>query len=91
MSTEKKGSAKMLSLFEIMECRHCSKSTRFGEVMLLHLIFKEKSKLTKRDIICLIKHFALFQIIILVFALIYCLLALIVYPFWRLGEDIFHF
>lgn len=81
----------MLRLFEKMKCKHCSKSTRFGEVMLLHLIFKEKSKLTKRDFLLLVKHFILFQIIILVFTLIYCLLALIVYPFWLLGEDIFHF
>lgn len=81
----------MLGLFEKITCKHCSKSTRFGEVMLLHLIFKEKSKLTKRDIICLVKHFILFQFIVLVLTLIYCLLALIVYPFWLLGEDIFHF
>lgn len=81
----------MFGLFEVMECRHCKKTTRFGEVMLLHLIFKEKSKLTKRDIICLVEHFVLFQIIVLVLTLIYCLLALIVYPFWLLGEDVFHF
>ena len=81
----------MLRLFEKIECKHCSKTTRFGEVMLLHLIFKERVKLTKRDITVLAKHFILFQIVAFVLAIIYCLLALIIYPFWLLGENIFHF
>lgn len=81
----------MLGLFEKITCKHCSKSTRFGEVMLLHLMFKEKIKPTKYDIIFLVKRFALYQIIVFVLTIIYCLLALIVYPFWLLGEDIFHF
>lgn len=81
----------MFELFEKIDCKHCKKSTRFGEVILLHLIFKEKIKPTKRDIIFSIKRFVLCQIIAFVLNVLYCLLALIIFPFWWIGEEIFGF
>jgi hypothetical protein len=81
----------MFELFNEIECKHCKKTTRFGEVMLLHLIFKEKIKPTKRDIIFLMKHFILCQVIAFVLNVLYCLIGLIIYPFWWIGDYFFGF